>query len=127
MSDVINHRKDEKVQIYKTVKEVAGTRDVNYRQFIYDRNTYEGGGLWANARGLLSTEVMNSGLSFEQNYVQFILNRYNDIDKTCTIVYRYKQYAIESIDPVDFRATDIKVKAKEIDDTIPYEGDRFYE
>lgn len=129
MSDVKNTKKDEKAQVYRTVTEPeeGGTRDLNYRQFIYNKDTFDGGGLWVNARGLLSTEVMNSGLATEQDYVQFKFNRYNDIDKKCKVIYRYEIYDIESVDPIDFRATDIKVKARKSVDNAKYAGDRFYE
>lgn len=123
----MNIRKDEKVQVYKTVVQVVGTREVKYRKYIYSEDIFYSGGLWANARGLLSSEVMSSGLSFEQDYVQFTLNRNKKIDKTCKIIYRNDIYDIESIDPMDFRAIDFKVKARKSVDNTVYSGEIFDE
>ena len=42
----LNHRKDEKIQIYETVtkREEGTTRENSYRQFIYTEDMFERGG-----------------------------------------------------------------------------------
>lgn len=125
----LNHRKDEKIQIYeKSVRREEGTtREVTYRQFIYDEDTFDRGGLWANARNLTLTEVTNSSLATDKQNVKFTVNRNDKITTRGKVIYRGEVYDINSIDYLDFRSLEMSLTAVKTDDTTKYSGDLFDE
>lgn len=126
----LNHRKDEKIQIYRRVVKTASptsTIEHNYRQFIYSQDKFESGGLFANARMLTNTEATSGGLQFDRQNVKFTVNRNDDIDTRYKVIYRGKVYDINSIDALDFRSKDMSFTAVQQDDPIPYTGDLFNE
>ena len=125
----LNHRKDEKIQIYRTVvrEEEGTTRESNYRQFIYDNDTFERGGLWANARTMTMTEIATGGLSIDRLNVKFTVNRNPQINTDCKAIYRGDVYDINSLDELDFRKPEMSFTAVKSGDTLKYSGDLFDE
>lgn len=125
----LNHRKDEKIQVYKSVvkQESNSTRDTYYRQFIYSQDKFESGGLFANARTMTSTEVVNSGLEYDKANVKFTINRNDEIKLDLKVIYRGKIYDINSIDGLDFRSKEMSFTAIATSDTTKYSGDLFNE
>lgn len=126
----LNHRKDEKIQLYRKVTKTeseTSTREYNYRQFIYSQDKFESGGLFANARMLTNTEATSGGLQFDKQNVKFIVNRNDDITTDLKVIYRGKIYDINSIDALDFRSKEMSFTAILTSDTTPYEGDLFNE
>lgn len=124
---MLNKRKDEKIQIY-----VAEEREVEdstvvkkYRKFIYDREVFERGGIYANAREMSNTEVVNSGLELAKVNVKFTVNRNNSITADGKVIYRGKVYDINAVDKTDFRSPDMTFIAVLTSDTIKYAGDLF--
>lgn len=126
---MLNARKDEKIQLYRKVVEVVEgtTREVNYRQFIYDKNTYDKGGLWANARTMTNTEAVNSGLDYDKFNVKFTVNNNHNLATDLKVIYRGEIYDITTIDELDFRNVDNTFTAVRTADTSVYAGDRFEE
>ena len=127
----MNKRKDEKIQVYKVVTKTqeGTTKKVLYRQFIYSQAIYQSGGLYANARDMKGTEIVNNGLQQEKTYLKFTLNRNPLIKEDLKIIYRGEVYDITPpIDNFDGRTRDITVMALKSSTTIPtYAGDIFNE
>ena len=125
----LNHRKDEKIQVYYVEKEfpVGSTREETYRHFIYSREKFESGGIFANARTLTNTELTSGGLNVDVLTVKFTINRNDKIDTKDKIIYRGEVYDISTIDFLDFRSKDITFTAKRTGDTTKYSGDVFDE
>lgn len=125
----LNKRKDEKIQLYRKMTEVieGTTREQNYRQFIYNQDKYEKGGLWANARAMTNTEAVNSGLDYDRFNVKFIINRNSNLATDLKVIYRGEIYDITSIDELDFRGLENTFTAVKTSDTTKYAGDRFIE
>ena len=121
----LSARKDRLVQVYKTEKQRVDGKDKTYRRYIYTAAQKTAGGLWANARELTDEEKVRNDLAYENRYVQFIMNRNPKITTDCIIVYNSNTYAIESTDLLDFRAKDMKIKAKLIKDNNKYTGDLY--
>lgn len=121
---MLNNRKDEKIQLYKRVSNVSdtSTREIYSRHFIYDYDTFMNGGLWANARMMSNTEVVNSGLSFDRVNVKFTVNRNAKITNDLKVIYRGKIYDIGTIDELDFRSPDMSFTAVYSPDTVNYSG-----
>ena len=113
--------------MYKSVEHETPNSTVirKYREFIYDRDTFERGGLWANAREMTNTEVVNSGLEIKQINVKFIVNRNRVISADCKVIYRGKIYDIKSVDNTDFRSVDMSFVATYSSDGEKYHGDIF--
>lgn len=124
---MLNKRKDEKIQVYKAIKRpVLGTTVVGqYREFIYDRDKFEGGGIYANAREMTNTETVNSGLEINQVNVKFTVNRNREITVNHKIIYRGKVYDIKSVDNTDFRSPDMSFTAVLSGDPAKYAGNIF--
>lgn len=123
----LNHRKDEKIQIYYTDVVLEGTREQNIRHFIYNQDRFESGGLFANARTLTNTELTNGGLNIDRLTVKFTVNRNDKIATNCKVIYRGEVYDINTIDALDFRTKDMSFTAVRTGDTIKYSGDLFDE
>lgn len=125
----LNHRKDEKIQIYESVtkRDLGSTRESSYRQFIYTEDMFESGGLWANARTLTMTEVTNSSLATDRMNVKFTVNRNDKITTRGKVIYRGEVYDINSIDALDFRSLEMSFTAVKTGDTTQYSGDLFDE
>lgn len=124
---ILSARKDRLVQVYKAEKRKVGNADKTYKRYIYNETKKNNGGLWANARELMSEEKVRNDLAFEAAYVQFTLNRNPQITTECMILYNGQVYAVESIDNLDFRSKDMKIKAKAITDNNKYIGDLYSE
>ena len=122
----MNERKDELAQVFYTHITRDGTKETKHRHYIYTLAQKESGGLYVNARGLTSDEKVSNNISININAVQFKFNRNDKITQNCKVVYRGKVYDIDTIDPIDFRSIDMKVRAKETKDTTKY-GDDEYE
>lgn len=124
---MLNKRKDEKIQVYSAVEQGLPNSTIirKYRKFIYDRDVFERGGLWANAREMTNTEVVNSGLEIAKVNVKFTVNRNRDITADCKVIYRGNVYDISSVDNTDFRSPDISFTAVLTSDTTKYTGDIF--
>ncbi len=122
-----NHRKDEKIQLYRRVtrQEPNSTKDVYYRQFIYSQDKFESGGLFANARTMTNTEVVNSGLEYDRANVKFTINRNGNITLDLKVIYRGNIYDINSIDSLDFRSKEMSFTAIATSDTMKYSGNLF--
>ena len=126
----MNTRKDEKIQLYRKVVRRQGnsTRDYNYRGFIYSRDKFESGGLWANARAMTSSEIVSNGLQQEQTYIKFYVNRNPLIKEDLKVIYRGDIYDITPpIDNFDGRTVEITFMAVKSIDTTKYTGDLFNE
>ncbi len=124
---MLNKRKDEKIQVYKPVAHDVPDSTIirKYREFIYDRDTFERGGLWANAREMTNTEVVNSGLEIAKVNVKFTVNRSREITADYKVIYRGKVYDINSVDNTDFRSPDMSFTAVLTSDKTKYAGDIF--
>ncbi len=125
---MINKRKDEKIQLYKTVtvNQANSTVKLKYRQFIYTNATYLSGGLWANARDMTASEIVSNGLQQEQQFVKFTVNRNPLIKENLKVIYRGQVYDIKPpIDNFDGRTIDITFYAVKSNDTTTYTGDLF--
>lgn len=125
---MLNKRKDEKIQVYFVyiADPLEGTTvDRKFRHFIYDRDLFERGGIWANAREMTNTEVVNSGLEIAKVNVKFTVNRRKEITADCKVIYRGKVYDIGTVDNTDFRSNDMTFTAVLTSDTTKYEGDLF--
>lgn len=124
---MLNKRKDEKIQIYiaEEREEENSTVVKKYRRFIYGRELFEKGGLYANAREMTNTEVVNNGLEITKINVKFTVNRNKNITADCKIIYRGKVYDISAVDNTDFRSPDITFTAVLTSDTTKYAGDLF--
>lgn len=124
---MLNKRKDEKIQVYSVYDHEALDSTVirKYRKFIYDRDTFERGGIWANARELTNTEVVNSGMEIAKVNIKFTVNRNRSINADQKIIYRGKVYDISSVDNTDFRSVDMSFTAVLTSDTTKYAGDIF--
>ena len=126
----MNKRKDEKIQLYRKLaqKQQGSTKDLYYRQFIYDNAKYLSGGLYANARDMSTTEIVNSGLQQEKRYIKFTVNRNPLIKEDLKVIYRGQVYDITPpIDDFDGRTIDITFMAIKATDTTKYTGDLFNE
>lgn len=121
----LSTRKDKRVQVYRTVKKRLGNVDKTYRHFIYTESTYQKGGLWAGARELMDAEKIQGDMARENSAVQFTMNRNPNLTTDCVIIYNGQTYAVESIDLLDFRSIDVKVRAKAIKDNNKYAGDTY--
>lgn len=126
---MLNKNKDEKIQLYRRVSATPedSTREINSRHFIYDYDTFTKGGLWANARMMSNTEVVNSGLSFDKVNVKFTVNRNPKITTDLKVMYRGKVYDIGTIDELDFRNPEMSFTAVYSPDTVDYDGGDEYE
>jgi len=126
---VFNKRKDEKIQVYKprikSSDNPDSTAKQKYREFIYDRDTFERGGIWANTRAMTDTEVVNSGLEIAKVNIKFTVNRNRGITVDHKIIYRGKVYDISSVDNGDFRSPDMSFTAVLTSDKTKYAGDIF--
>lgn len=124
---MLNKRKDEKIQVYvaKTRKTPNTNTVRKYREFIYSQELFECGGLWANAREMTNTEVVNSGLEIENINIKFTVNRNKYIKPSCKVIYRGKVYDVKSVDNTDFRSLEISFAAVFTGDTQEYDGDIF--
>lgn len=125
----LNHRKDEKIQIYysETIQKTGSTREETNRHFIYNKDKFESGGLFANARTLTNTELTNGGLNIDRMTINFTVNRNDKIATNCKVIYRGEVYDINTIDALDFRTKDMGFTAVKTGDTIKYSGDKFDE
>lgn len=126
----MNHRKDEKIQLYRQVKkkQEGSTRIDYYREFIYSYDKFMSGGLWANARDMAMTEIINSGLQQAKVYLKFTVNRNPLIKEDLKVIYRGEIYDITPpIDNFDGRTTDITFMAVKTVDTTNYTDDLFNE
>lgn len=110
---MLNKRKDEKIQVYLAEEhEVEGSTVIRkYRKFIYGKDLFERGGIYANARELTNTEVVSAGLEIAKVNIKFTVNRRSEITADCKVIYRGKVYDISSVDNTDFRSTDISFTA----------------
>lgn len=127
---MLNKRKDEKIQLYRKLaqKQQGTTKDVYYRQFIYNNDKFLSGGLYANARDMSTTEIVNSGLQQEKRYLKFTVNRNPLIKEDLKVIYRGQIYDITPpIDDFDGRTVDITFMAVKTADTTKYIGDLFNE
>lgn len=125
---MLNHRKDEKIQVYRLEEKPISpdsTIDKKYRKFIYSQDMFERGGIYANAREMTNTEVVNSGLEIAKVNVKFTINRRKEITADCKVIYRGKVYDIGAVDNTDFRSSDMTFTAVLTSDTTPYVGDLF--
>lgn len=124
---MLNKRKDEKIQVYSPYDyEVPDSTVIKkYRKFIYDRELFECGGIYANAREMTNTEVVNSGLEIAKVNVKFTVNRRKEITADCKVIYRGKVYDISTVDNTDFRSPDMSFTAILTSDTTKYAGDMF--
>lgn len=124
---MLNKRKDQKIQVYQVDEHDDSNSTVirKHRKFIYDRDTFERGGIWANARELTNTEVVNSGLEIAKVNIMFTVNRNRSINADQKIIYRGKVYDISSVDNTDFRSVDMSFTAVLTSDTTKYAGDIF--
>lgn len=126
----MNKRKDEKIQLYKKKEvELSGsTRTGKYREFIYSQTTYMGGGLWANAREMQSSELVTNGMQQGIKTIKFEVNRNSKITEDLKVIYRGEIYDIKPpIDELDGRTVDITFMAVKTVDTTNYLGDIFDE
>lgn len=126
----MNHRKDEKIQLYRTItrKQEGTTKQLKYREFIYSEDKCLSGGLWANARDVSGSEIVSNGLQQEVEYVKFTVNRNPLIKEDLKIIYRGQIYDIKApIDNFDGRTIDITFNAVKSTDTTTYAGDLFNE
>lgn len=124
----MNKRKDEKIQLYrkKTVELSGSTRTAMYREFIYSENTYLSGGLWANAREMQSSELINNGMQQGVKTIKFTVNRNSKITEDLKVIYRNEIYDIRPpIDELDGRTIDITFMAVKTVDTATYLGDLY--
>lgn len=119
---MLNRRKDQKIQIYKSAtKEVEGTtKVVRFRKFIYTEDLFEKGGLWANARAMSLTEISNAGLDYDKLTVKFTVNRNPKITTDLKVIFRGEIYDIKSIDELDFRNVDSSFTAIKTSDPTKY-------
>lgn len=124
---MLNKRKDEKIQVYQSVKRELpnSTVEKDYRKFIYDRDLFERGGIYANAREMTNTEVVNSGLEISKINIKFTVNRRKKITAECKVIYRGQVYDISTVDSTDFRSPDISFTTVLTSDTKKYAGDIF--
>lgn len=125
----LNKRKDEKIQFYRRIsKRIEGTtREENYRSFIYSKDVYYLGGLWANIRTMTNTEAVNSGLDYDKFNIKVTVNRNPKLATDLKIIYRNEVYDISTIDELDFRSVDNSFTAVRTADTTVYAGDIFEE
>lgn len=126
----MNKRKDEKIQLYRKVTQNVEntTKRENYRQFIYSEAKYLSGGLWANARDMKGTEIVNNGLQQEKQYLKFTVNRNSLIKEDLKVIYRGEVYDITPpIDNFDGRTAEITFNAVKTVDTTTYKGNLFNE
>lgn len=125
----LNKRKDEKIQLYRRIsKRVEGTTVVeNYRSFIYPKEVFYLGGLWANVRTMTNTEAVNSGLDYDKFNIKVTVNRNPKLATDLKIIYRNEVYDISTIDELDFRSVDNSFTAVRTADTTVYAGDIFEE
>jgi hypothetical protein len=124
----MNTRKDEKIQLYRRIeKEVEGTTKTSfYRQFIYSKDKFMSGGLYANARDMKDTEVVSSGLQQQVTNVLFTVNRNPLIKEDLKVIYRGEIYDITPpVDNLDGRTLEIKFTAVKTVDKTNYAGDIF--
>lgn len=126
---MLNKRKDEKIQLYrlKTIVPEGSTREEKYRQFIYNKDTFDKGGLWANARTMTNTEAVNSGLDYDKFNVKFTVNNNPKLTTDLKVIYRGEIYDISTIDELDFRNVDNTFTAVRTTDTTKYVGDLYEE
>lgn len=125
----LNSRKDEKIQLYRKVlkRQSGSTKDLAYREFIYPESKYLSGGLYANARDMKNTEIVNNALQAEKTYLKFTVNRNPLIKEDLKVIYRGEIYDITPpIDNFDGRTVDITFMAVKSADTTKYTGDLFY-
>lgn len=124
---MLNKRKDEKIQVYLAEEHELPDSTIikKYRKFIYSQDMFERGGIYANAREMTNTEVVNSGLEIAKVNVKFTANRRNEITADCKVIYRGKVYDIGTVDNTDFRSPDMTFTAVLTSDTTKYEGDLF--
>lgn len=126
---MLNKRKDEKIQVYlaEEHEQPDSTIIKKYRKFIYSQDLFERGGIYANAREMTNTEVVNSGLEIAKVNVKFTVNRRKEITADCKVIYRGKVYDIGTVDNTDFRSPDMTFTAVLTSDTTKYSGDIFEE
>lgn len=124
---MLNKRKDEKIQVYvaEEHEQPDSTIIKKYRKFIYSQDLFERGGIYANAREMTNTEVVNSGLEIAKVNVKFTVNRRKEITADCKVIYRGKVYDIGTVDNTDFRSPDMTFTAVLTSDTTKYGGDLF--
>lgn len=124
---MLNKRKDEKIQVYTAEERELPDSTIikKYRRFIYNQDMFERGGIYANAREMTNTEVVNSGLEIAKVNVKFTVNRRKKITADCKVIYRGKVYDIGTVDNTDFRSPDMTFTAVLTSDTTPYVGDLF--
>lgn len=124
----MNHRKDEKIQLYRAVKrQVQGTTRTEWiRQFIYSESIFLSGGIYANAREMKDSEVVTSGLQIGIEYRKFTVNRNPLIKEDLKVIYRGDVYDITPpIDNFDGRTKEITFNATKTSDTNKYTGDEY--
>lgn len=124
---MLNKRKDEKIQVYLAKEHEMPDSTVikKYRKFIYDKELFKRGGIYANAREMTNTEVVNSGLEIAKVNVKFTVNRRKEITADCKVIYRNKVYDISTIDNTDFRSPEMTFTAVLTSDTTKYADDIF--
>lgn len=110
---MLNDRMDERIQVFEAVQRPVGSGTAMrwHRKFIYNKDLFERGGIYANVRAMTNKEIVNGGLEIKEENIKFIVNRRKEITKDCKVIYRGKVYDISTVDETDFRSNTISFTA----------------